>query len=111
LPKTKKVGPTRGFGPRYGATVRKRYIKVITELKKPHRCPQCGFVRVKRTSVGIWQCGKCEFTFAGGAYTPSTKLGAIAKRAAKGMAVEEAQAQTTAAEAETTEPATEENTE
>jgi large subunit ribosomal protein L37Ae len=111
LPKTKKVGPTRGLGPRYGATVRKRYIKVITELKKPHRCPQCGFVRVKRTSIGIWQCGKCEFTFAGGAYTPTTKLGAVAKRAAKGMVVEEAQAQATAAEAETTEPATEENTE
>ena len=112
MPKTKKVGPTRGFGPRYGATVRKRYIKVITELKKPHRCPQCGFVRVKRESVGIWICGKCGYTFAGGAYTPHTKLGAIAKRAAKGgLEVEEAQTQVTEAEAESTEEATEENTE
>jgi large subunit ribosomal protein L37Ae len=112
LPKTKKVGPTRGFGPRYGATVRKRYIKVITELKKPHRCPSCGFVRVKRESVGIWVCGKCGYTFSGGAYTPHTKLGAIAKRAAKGgLEVEEAQTPVTEAEAEATEEATEENTE
>jgi large subunit ribosomal protein L37Ae len=91
LPKMKKVGSTRGLGVRYGSTVRKRYVKVITELKKPHRCPQCGFVRVHRVSVGVWQCGKCNYTYAGGAYTPMTKLGAIAKRSAKGTtAVEEA---------------------
>ncbi|MGE5556621.1 MAG: 50S ribosomal protein L37ae [Methanocella sp.] len=115
MPKTKKVGPTRGFGPRYGSTVRKRYVKVITELKKPHRCPQCGFVRVKRESVGIWVCGKCAYTFSGGAYTPHTKLGAVAKRAAKGgLEVEAAQAQVPVVEAEeveAAEEATEETTE
>ena len=89
MPKMKKVGPTRGLGVRYGSTVRKRYMKVMIELKKPHRCPQCGFNRVKRESVGIWKCKKCEFTFAGGAYTPVTKLGVVAKRAAKGAPVEE----------------------
>ncbi len=89
MPRTKKVGPTRGLGTRYGSTVRKRYIKIITELKKPHRCPQCGFVRVKRESVGVWKCSKCGYTFTGGAYTPVTKLGVVAKRAAKGAPVEE----------------------
>jgi len=89
LPRTKKVGPTRGLGTRYGSTVRKRYVKVVRELKKPHRCPQCGFVRVKRESVGIWKCRKCDYTFTGGAYTPVTKLGVVAKRAAKGAPVEE----------------------
>jgi large subunit ribosomal protein L37Ae len=88
LGRTKKVGPTRGFGPRYGSTVRKRYIKVIAGLKRAHKCPQCGFVKVKRQSVGVWKCGKCNFTFAGGAYMPSTKLGIVAKRAAKGAPVE-----------------------
>jgi large subunit ribosomal protein L37Ae len=87
--KTKKVGPTRGLGPRYGSTVRKRYIKIVTEMKKPHRCPQCGFARVKRVSVGVWKCGKCAFTFTGGAYTPTTKLGIVARRVAKGAPVEE----------------------
>ena len=83
LAKMKKVGPTRGFGARYGSSLRKRYIKVVVGLKKPHKCPQCGFMRVKRESVGIWKCKKCEYTFTGGAYTPVTKLGIVAKRAAK----------------------------
>lgn len=88
--RTKKVGPTRGLGPRYGSTVRKRYIKVMTEMKKPHKCPQCGFPRVKRESVGVWKCRKCNFTFTGGAYTPTTKLGIVAKRSAKSGLAEEA---------------------
>jgi large subunit ribosomal protein L37Ae len=83
MPRTKKVGPTRGLGTRYGSTVRKRYIKVISGLKKAHRCPQCGFVRVKRQSVGVWKCSKCDHTFTGGAYMPSTKLGIVAKRSAR----------------------------
>jgi len=101
LGKMKKVGPTRGLGTRYGTTVRKRYIKVITELKKPHRCPQCGFARVKRESVGVWKCKKCGFTFTGGAYTPVTKLGVVAKRAAKGAPAEETAQAVVAAEEET----------
>jgi large subunit ribosomal protein L37Ae len=101
LPRTKKVGPTRGLGTRYGSTVRKRYVKVITELKKPHRCPQCGFMRVKRESVGVWKCSKCGYTFAGGAYTPVTKLGVVAKRAAKGALIEEATKAVAVAEEET----------
>ncbi len=85
----KKVGPTRGLGARYGSTVRKRYVKVVTELKRPHRCPQCNFVRVHRVSVGVWKCRKCGYTYAGGAYTPVTKLGVVARRSAKGAQVEE----------------------
>lgn len=90
MPRTKKVGPTRGLGVRYGATVRKRYTKVMIELKAPHTCPQCGFPRVKRESIGIWGCRKCGHTFTGGAYTPSTKLGVVSKRVAKGAPIEEA---------------------
>ena len=89
LGKMKKVGPTRGLGVRYGSTVRKRYMRAIAGLKKKHKCPQCGFVKVKRVSVGVWSCRKCDYTFAGGAYVPTTKLGVVAKRAAKGAPVEE----------------------
>jgi large subunit ribosomal protein L37Ae len=63
---------------------------------------------VHRESVGVWKCGKCNFTFAGGAYTPATKLGAVARRAAKGLPVEEATKE--AAKAAVVEPATEEKT-
>jgi large subunit ribosomal protein L37Ae len=99
--KTKKVGPARGLGPRYGSTVRKRYVRVTAGLKKAHRCPQCGFVRVKRESVGVWKCKKCGYTFAGGAYTPSTKLGVVAKRSAKGTVFGETAAPVPVAEEET----------
>ncbi len=85
----KKVGSTRGLGTRYGSTVRKRYTKVIAGLKKLHKCPQCGFAKVRRESVGVWKCRKCSCTFTGGAYMPVTKLGIVAKRAAKGVPVEE----------------------
>ncbi len=99
--KTKKVGHARGLGARYGSKVRKRYIRVTAGLKKAHRCPQCGFVRVKRESVGVWKCKKCGYTFAGGAYTPSTKLGVVAKRAAKGTIAGEISAPLPAADEET----------
>ena len=89
LARMKKVGATRGLGVRYGSTVRKRYAKVTAGLKKRHRCPQCSFVKVKRESVGVWKCKKCGYTFTGGAYMPVTKLGVVAKRAAKGAPVEE----------------------
>jgi large subunit ribosomal protein L37Ae len=48
--------------------------------------------------VGVWQCGKCNFTFTGGAYMPSTKLGIVAKRAAKGEIAESTAAKPTAEE-------------
>jgi len=86
----KKVGSTRGLGVRYGATVRRRYSKVLSEMRKPHSCPHCGSKSVHRESVGVWSCGKCGLTFTGGAYTPVTKLGIVAKRAAKGIAPPEA---------------------
>jgi len=85
----KKVGSQRGLGVRYGSTVRKRYTKVIDGMRKRHRCPQCGFIKVKRESVGVWKCKKCSYTFTGGAYLPVTKLGIVAKRAAKGVPIEE----------------------
>ncbi len=88
--KTKKVAMTRGFGTRYGATLRKRYIKIVTEAKRTHKCPQCGVEAVKRVSVGVWNCRKCSVTFAGGAYTPVTKLGVVAKRQVKSLSSSEA---------------------
>ncbi len=78
------------MGTRYGATVRKRYSKIVEQLRKPHVCPQCGLQRVKRESIGVWKCRKCGFAFTGGAYTPVTKLGIVAKRVAKGTSIEEA---------------------
>ena len=86
---TKKVGPARGLGPRYGASLRKRYVKVLIKAKQTYKCPQCASEAVKRVSVGIWNCRKCDLTFSGGAYTPVTKLGVVAKRAVKSLSAPE----------------------
>jgi len=83
--RTKKIGATGGLEARYGSTVRKRYIAAISGLKTAHKCPQCGTESVRRRSVGVWKCKKCGVVFTGGAYTPTTKLGVVAKRAAKGL--------------------------
>jgi large subunit ribosomal protein L37Ae len=73
----------------------------MEEMRKPHQCPQCGFLRVKRESVGVWKCRKCGYTYTGGAYTPVTKLGVVAKRSAKGLPAEEMAKTAEAAEEET----------
>lgn len=88
MPRTRKVGPSGALGPRYGTVVRKRYAKVVSELRKRHECPRCRFKRVSRVSVGIWACRKCGYKFSGGAYTPVTKLSQIAQRSVRGLVEE-----------------------
>jgi large subunit ribosomal protein L37Ae len=81
----RKVGLAGGFGARYGTVARRQYVEIVTGLRSKHECPRCKFQTVKRWSVGVWHCRKCGFKFAGGAYTPSTKLGEIAARATRGL--------------------------
>jgi len=81
--RTYKMGPSGSFGARYGTVVRKRYSTIITGMRTPHECPQCHLIAVKRMSVGIWLCRSCGLKFAGGAYSPRTKLGEIAERASR----------------------------
>ena len=81
----RKIGLAGGFGARYGTVARRQYVEIVTGLRSKHECPRCNFQTVKRWSVGIWHCRKCGLKFAGGAYTPTTKLGEIAARATRGM--------------------------
>ncbi len=81
--RTYKVGPSGSFGARYGTVARKRYSTLMTGMRAPHECPQCHITTVERLSVGIWLCRSCGFKFAGGAYSPRTKLGEVAERAAR----------------------------
>lgn len=66
---------------RAGLTVRKRWTRVMKEMRSPHKCPSCTRPSVRRLSAGIWSCRKCGFQFAGGAYQPETKLGQSSMRA------------------------------
>ncbi|MFH2112362.1 MAG: 50S ribosomal protein L37ae [Candidatus Bathyarchaeota archaeon] len=69
-----------GLGTRGGATLRKRYMRIMQTVNATHKCPSCASPSVKRVSVGLWNCRKCGYRFAGGAYTPSTKLGQASQR-------------------------------
>ncbi|MGC8555656.1 MAG: transposase [Conexivisphaera sp.] len=65
-----KERPLRGLGPKYGATLRKRYSAVWRLLKSKRSCPKCGSPRFVRVANGIWECRKCGYKVAGGAYSP-----------------------------------------
>lgn len=73
-----------GLGVRYGRTVRKRLAEIEIELRRRHYCQNCGNRSVRRISVGLWKCRKCGFTFSGGAYSPTSKIGEVAKRSIRG---------------------------
>lgn len=79
MPRKKKSYGLR-LRTRGGATVRKRWTRIISTMKGPHKCPSCTSRSVKRVSAGIWSCTKCGYRFAGGAYQPVTKLGQTSTR-------------------------------
>jgi large subunit ribosomal protein L37Ae len=83
--KTKKVGWTGRYGPRYGSTVRKRVRSIMEKMKGGKlKCPRCETVgSVYRISTGIWHCKKCGAKFTGGAYNISTPRGEESFRIAK----------------------------
>tara|TARA_Y100000310_G_C20703043_1_gene831891 strand:+ start:6555 stop:6761 length:207 start_codon:yes stop_codon:yes gene_type:complete len=66
----KLKGPAGRFGARYGIKIRKKVNLIEVKQKRKHICPYCDAVRVKRVSLGIYQCGKCKSKFTGGAYIP-----------------------------------------
>src|SRR5437867_2325676 len=72
---TKKVGSAGRFGPRYGGVMRKAVATIEKTQKAAHVCERCGASAVYRDGTAIWSCQKCGFTFAGGAYSPSTGAG------------------------------------
>jgi large subunit ribosomal protein L37Ae len=76
----KKKRKSYGLRGRGGATLRKRYARIMETVRAKHRCPSCGTKSVERKSVGIWECRKCGYKFAGGAYQPETKVGRTSRR-------------------------------
>ena len=56
----------------------------MSTQKEKHVCPSCGHNRVKRVGTSIWQCGKCNIRFAGGAYFPKTESGQNVEKILRG---------------------------
>lgn len=82
---TKKVGSAGRYGTRYSALGRKQVATIERVQRAKHRCQQCGHEAVVRQGTGLWSCRKCDYTFAGGAYTPQTGAGRGAQKALKGI--------------------------
>ena len=78
---SKKSSSAGRFGARYGRKIRVKVSNIEAQMKQKHKCPQCGRKSVKRISTAIWQCKKCETTFAGGTYLPDTPVGKVKKKA------------------------------
>jgi len=74
--RTKKVGISGRYGPRYGVKIRRRVNELEIRQKQNHACPECHYKAVKRVSTGIWKCNHCNHTFTGGAYLPTTAVAA-----------------------------------
>ena len=70
--KTKKVGITGRFGPRYGTKTKKIIRKIESRIEKEKVCPFCERSTLKRVAAGVWYCKKCKTKFAGAAYFPKS---------------------------------------
>jgi large subunit ribosomal protein L37Ae len=70
--RTKKVGSSGKFGPRYGISVKNQIRSIDANKHSRYICPRCTKKNVKRVSSGIWECRSCSLKFTGGAYSPKT---------------------------------------
>lgn len=70
----KKIGSVRRFKARYGIKTKQKFGIIEQEQRKKHQCPYCNNVSVKRVSVGIWLCKKCNSKFTGKAYSIRKKI-------------------------------------
>ncbi|XP_031229065.1 putative 60S ribosomal protein L37a [Mastomys coucha] len=79
--RTKKVGIIGKYRTRYGASLQKMVKKVEISLHTKYTCSFCGKTKMKRRAVGIWHCGSCMKTVAGGAWTYNTTSAVTVKSA------------------------------
>ena len=74
--KKTKHGSVKRFGTRYGRTLKNKMGNIESLQKKEYTCPKCHYEKVKQSTTGIWECGKCGAKFTSKAYTVS-KLSAL----------------------------------
>ena len=69
----KAIASIKRFGARYGRTVKHKFGAVEAMQRRKYKCPYCSKPSLKRVSLGIWQCRKCNAKIASRAYTVSKK--------------------------------------
>lgn len=60
---------TKRFGARYGARLKKKFAEIESQQKAKYPCPYCNYIKVKRVSMGVWQCNTCNAKFSSKAYS------------------------------------------
>jgi len=73
----KALSSIKRFGTRYGRTSRHKFAAIERQQKATYKCPYCAKEKVKRVSMGIWQCKKCLSKFTGKAYTVAKKRSVV----------------------------------
>lgn len=84
-----RTGSAGRFGARYGRVARKRVAEIESDMHDDHVCPECGSDRVDRQGSGVWQCGRCDYKFAGGTYRPETPAGRSVQRSIRAALADE----------------------
>jgi len=85
----RRTGSAGRFGARYGRVARRRISEIERQMNEKHACPDCGADNVGRAGTGIWECGTCGYTFAGGTYRPQTPGGRAVTRSIRTALEEE----------------------
>jgi len=76
------------FGTRYGTKNRKLVADIEEKMHAEYTCSKCGAKKITRIGTGIWQCSKCDHTFAGGSYVPQSPAHITVLRAVQAEKVE-----------------------
>ncbi|HEY6586396.1 MAG TPA: hypothetical protein VIY97_04410, partial [Candidatus Methanoperedens sp.] len=58
------------------------------KMRAEYTCSKCGAKKISRIGTGIWQCSKCEHTFAGGSYVPQSPAHMTVLRAVQAVKAE-----------------------
>ena len=67
--KVEKLKSTKRFGARYGPRNKIKLDKIERVQRSRQKCPYCSYYQVKRLSLGVWHCRKCNAKFTGKAYS------------------------------------------
>lgn len=78
--KKKRPNKLGQLGPRYGRSIKEKLRKVFSKKTKKHICPACKHPKVGRADSAIFECRKCGYKFAGGAYYPETMSGGFVRK-------------------------------
>ncbi|XP_005377543.1 PREDICTED: 60S ribosomal protein L37a-like [Chinchilla lanigera] len=83
MAKHTKVSVVGKYGTRDGASLWKMMKKIEISQRAKYTCSFCGKTKRKRWDVGIWHCGSCMKTVAGGSWTYNTTSAVTVKSAVR----------------------------